>query len=193
MSDIVGATIAMSDGRLVDPFMVTAEDGLFDAGVIAHALSMQCRYGGHTRLFYSVAEHCVHVHDIVRARAEANGLATELLDELSLWALVHDAEEAFLQDMPSPIKMRPEMAAYREAGTRLMREICRWLKLPENEPKLVKEVDVELRGTERYWLFGASKQEWKTPVVIPDIVCGVFSHAQAKQAWLARFRQYRSV
>jgi hypothetical protein len=62
---------------------------------IAHALSQVCRFGGHTRTFYSVAEHCV--------------LASRLLENTSahdyrLAALLHDAHEAYLGDLPTPLK-----------------------------------------------------------------------------------------
>lgn len=58
---------------------------------IAHALSNICRFGGHCEQFYSVAEHCVHASYIVRDGIEAE-------------ALLHDASEAYLADLPRPIK-----------------------------------------------------------------------------------------
>lgn len=58
---------------------------------IAHALSNICRYGGHCERFYSVAEHSVHASRIVCDGAEQE-------------ALMHDASEAYLADLPRPIK-----------------------------------------------------------------------------------------
>lgn len=58
---------------------------------IAHSLSMQCRYGGHCLRFYSVAEHCVF-------------LSYEASWNNRLWALMHDAGEAYVGDMPRPLK-----------------------------------------------------------------------------------------
>ena len=59
---------------------------------IAHSLSLQCRYAGHSNQFYSVAEHCVRM-----SRAEFNGSDPR-------WRLLHDAAEAYILDIPRPIK-----------------------------------------------------------------------------------------
>jgi 5'-deoxynucleotidase YfbR-like HD superfamily hydrolase len=58
---------------------------------IAHALSMLCRWNGHIGRFYSVAEHSIHVASLVP-------------DKAKLWALMHDAAEAYVGDLPKPIK-----------------------------------------------------------------------------------------
>lgn len=58
---------------------------------IAQALSNNCRYTGHTKRFYSVAEHCWHASHLVPHR-------------LALNALLHDASEVYLHDLPSPLK-----------------------------------------------------------------------------------------
>lgn len=67
------------------PDMIDIED-------IAHSLSNLCRYGGHTKRFYSVAEHSGHMSYMV---PEKHALA----------ALLHDASEAYLVDIPRPVKM----------------------------------------------------------------------------------------
>lgn len=184
-TDIVRNTIATSGGKLIDPFTMRAEDGLFDIVEVAHALANQCRYSGHVKRFYSVAEHCLLVEQVVRSR-----IGLEERDALGVcrWALVHDAEEAYLLDLPSPIKRRPDMAAYRAAGKRLMGEIAKWLDLTNEEPTLVGEVDVELRGTERAWLF-PHIENWDTRPAIPGIVCGVMTPDGAREAFLARFHE----
>jgi hypothetical protein len=188
MNDVIPSTIATSDGRLFNPFTVTAADGAFDIHVIAHALSMQCRYAGHTSRFYSVAEHSLLVERVVREHMSKNGWngRVEDFERHRRWALVHDAEEAYLPDMPAPYKRRPEMTFYREAGARLMGEIATWLKLEGEEPALVKEIDVAIRGTERAWLFPPI-EGWKTEPARPGIVCGVMTPEGAKAAWPARF------
>lgn len=57
---------------------------------IAHALSNQCRFAGHTVKFYSVAEHSC--------------LVSRLAKPNELEGLLHDASEAYLMDLPSPVK-----------------------------------------------------------------------------------------
>jgi len=68
---------------------------------IAHALSRQCRFGGHCRPFYSVAEHSVRVYNLMTSMY--NSLGT-INCYTKFFALMHDAAEAYLGDMPRPIK-----------------------------------------------------------------------------------------
>lgn len=75
---------------------------------IAHSLSMLCRFGGHTNRFYSVAEHSVHVSKLVPKSRR-------------LEALLHDAAEAYLVDIPTPIKNY--MPNYKRMEDHLLRVI----------------------------------------------------------------------
>jgi 5'-deoxynucleotidase YfbR-like HD superfamily hydrolase len=93
---------------------------------IAHALSNICRYGGHCKNFYSVAEHCVLMSEKVTGRNK-------------LWALLHDATEAYLMDLPRPIK--PYLPGYAEYETKLMKCIAERYGLPYEMPAEVKDAD----------------------------------------------------
>lgn len=86
-----------------DPAKIQIED-------IAHALSMQPRFGGHLPVFYSVAQHSLRVSRLVTDPAQ------------QLAALMHDAAEAYLIDVPSPVKQR--LTGYREIEDNLMRMIA---------------------------------------------------------------------
>lgn len=73
---------------------------------IAHALTFLCRGGGHTEFFFPVARHCVYCAREAKARGYS--------DEIVLACLLHDASEAYMVDMPSPIKdgLFPEYRSY---------------------------------------------------------------------------------
>jgi hypothetical protein len=62
---------------------------------IAVALSNVCRFGGHSRRFYSVAQHALLVQELVRELGRP---------DLALAALHHDSHEAYICDLPSPLK-----------------------------------------------------------------------------------------
>lgn len=80
------------DLLILDPNSICIED-------IAHGLAHTARFGGHLPCFYSVAQHSVLVADKVPP-------------DQKLAALLHDASEAYLGDMPSPFKsMMPEFKA----------------------------------------------------------------------------------
>ena len=59
---------------------------------IAHSLSQLCRFTGHTKEFYSVAQHSVLVSDAQTTLAEKRA------------GLLHDATETYLNDLASPLK-----------------------------------------------------------------------------------------
>ena len=97
-------------GKLVDAEHPTPD--MVDIQDIAHALSMTCRYGGHCREFYSVAEHSVHVEELgfkllipeLQLRHSQSTDIIKELAELRLAFLLHDAAEAYTGDIISPVK-----------------------------------------------------------------------------------------
>ncbi len=95
---------------------------------IAHALAHLCRFTGHVRKFYSVAQHCVLVSQAVPP-------------ECALYGLLHDAAEAYIGDMSRPLKHDPKMVRYRECDQRLSDVIYARFGLSDDEPACVKEVD----------------------------------------------------
>ena len=120
-------------GREIDPLDPKPDKiSIFD---VAHALSQICRFVGHTTAFYSVAQHSVHV-------------SKHVPQEDALWGLLHDASEAYLCDLPAPIKRDPEMSIYRIAEDRLMLAVCERYSLPPEMPHSVKIADKVLLATE---------------------------------------------
>lgn len=88
-------TLTTAGGRVIDLAAPKPED--IAIGDIAHALSHICRFGGHTRTFFSVAQHCVNVADLLRY----TGLRGQRA------GLLHDAAEAYLGDVVTPLKRQP--------------------------------------------------------------------------------------
>lgn len=124
---------------------------------VAHALSLICRFTGHTYCFYSVAEHSLRVSHLVEKLALADwrklvGKATgehSWARKVALWGLLHDASEAYLCDLPSPIKRAPGIGQiYKGFEARLMESIAVRFELTPHEPALVKDADRILLNTE---------------------------------------------
>jgi hypothetical protein len=143
---------------------------------IAHALSMLCRYGGHTRRFYSVAEHCV-----LMSRAVA--------PEHALWALLHDATEAYMGDLIRPLKR--QMPAYAEAEGDLMLVICHRFGLDYFEPAEVKAADTRILRDERAVLLGEPPQPWLAIENVQPLGVEVEGWApdRARGEYLVRFHE----
>lgn len=145
-------------GQLVDylnpnPDTILIED-------IAKSLSQECRFGSQSRIFYSVATHSITVCGYAPL-------------ELKLEALLHDAEEAYLKDMPTPLIAaisRGAVSQYRNIKSRIRAAIAAKFKLKfhdwynldailSDERKLktnwdiIKEIDKRMAVTERNHLF----------------------------------------
>lgn len=114
---------------MVDPFDLQPED--VDLDVIVHNLMYENRFGGNVGN-WSVAQHSLCVHDLSWNLHGDWELARE--------ALAHDFAEAWLKDIPSPSKERPEMAGYREAEQRAEAVIGRELSVTFGNP-YVKRLD----------------------------------------------------
>lgn len=118
-------------GHIIDLNDLNVWDiNLFD---IAHALAMQCRFNGHCARFYSVAEHCVLVSKLVSP-------------EYALSGLLHDAAEAYICDVPRPIK--PFLQNYKEIENTVQSEICKSFHIPFPIPDEVMKMDLALLGDE---------------------------------------------
>lgn len=144
---VSGRTILTASGRYVDPLDLRPHDVCIDD--VAHALSNQCRFTGHTRVFYSVAEHCCRVTAAVIAAGHPV--------ETALWALLHDAPEAYLVDLPRPLKHDEEIGApFRRVEARVMDVVVEAFGLVPFEPAAVKHYDLTLLATERRDLMPAT-------------------------------------
>lgn len=131
---------------------------------IAHALSLVCRYNGHLKWFYSVAQHSMIVEEIATERMLK---VNRTIDSTSLrkfrtQALLHDATEAYLPDMPSPIKQF--LPDFKVLEKKLQQHIYRSFALPENTHAIIKEVDTQIRISEMRCM-----QDWEEGQAIVDM------------------------
>ena len=109
-----------------DPNEITIED-------IAHGLAYTNRFGGHTEIAYSVAQHSVLASDYCRSH--------------QIEALMHDAAEAYLGDCPRPLKQL--LSDWPAIEQRIHSAICLKFGIPAAIPREVKAVDDRLLFTER--------------------------------------------
>jgi hypothetical protein len=150
---------------------------------IAHALSHMCRYGGHCKRFYSVAEHSVIVSRVVPP-------------EHALAALMHDATEAYCGDVVRPLKK--SLHGYAEIELRNWLAIARAFDLPKTLPACVHDADVAVLFAEQKALMGESpRADWgmglTTPLyAAPDMVVGYLPFV-AKEFFLRRFNELTKV
>lgn len=115
----------------------------FDIKDIAYALSNTCRFNGHCSGFYSVAEHSVAV-------------ALRLPRERRLAGLLHDATEAYLGDIPSPIKQF--LPDYKVIEAKFERAVADAFGVEWGND--VKEADVDALFTEAHFLIPSQGKDW---------------------------------
>lgn len=136
-----------------DPDDIELED-------IAHALSNLCRFTGHSRTFYSVAQHSVLVSKLVP-------------EEHALAGLMHDAEEAYFGDMSSPLKRILDSPTFVAAVDLIKSRIAEKFDYEYPFSKYVKEADIDAIIFERRDLTSESMPYWQSywsETVVPKII-----------------------
>lgn len=139
---------------------------------IAHALARLCRYGGHCLRFYSVAEHCVLLSRVAEG-------------PFKLWALLHDASEAYLLDVPTPLK--PMLGGYKEAEARIMRAIELRFGLFFGVPAAVKALDRAILMDERAQNMAPSAIPWANEVAPLGVALEYWPPLRAQREFLDAF------
>jgi len=148
-----------------DPELIDIED-------IAHALSHQCRFGGHLRHFYSVAQ-----HSIVCCRQAQEGH--------QLAALLHDASEAYLLDIPSPIKKR--LPDYQAIEARLQEAIeAKFGFTVENHVKMIDALVL----VHEYEALVLRNPDYEHKLLTRDIRGLILTPEEAKEDFLIHFNEY---
>jgi len=178
-----GPHIQTVSGRRVNPFEPDPDE--LDPDDIAQALANQCRFGGHSRVFYSVAQHSAIISDLVLERGGS--------PEAALAALLHDAAEAYLVDLPHPLKHRSELGPpYRRAEALLEQAIRERFGLPADVPE-IKPIDRALLAAERR---AFSQIAWHWPELDGaeplDVDLEAWEPARAAEEFRTRFERLRS-
>ena len=152
-----------------DPATIRIED-------VAHALSHLCRFTGHCRDFYSVAE-----HSYLSSYAVPSSHALE--------ALLHDAAEAYIGDVSSPLKrLLPD---YQAIEQRVEAAIRRRFGLPEIQSACIKVADLAMLGAERRDLMPRHSENWALLDGVDPIGMSVWppmSIEGARKSFLLRFQ-----
>jgi hypothetical protein len=160
-------------GKQFFPLDPRPED--IDPQDIARALAMQCRFNGHVRKFYSVAEHCVLLSNAVS-------------EENALWALLHDATEAYVGDMVRPLKKH--MPEYIANEDKLMGVIAQRFGLKGEIPPEVHWADSRILLTERDALMMPSKHKWAVDDLDPlPVKINSWRPNEAEVEYLIRLRE----
>lgn len=128
------ASIVTYTGREISPLNPNPKDiSIID---IAKALSQLCRYTGHPKFLYTVAQHSVLLSDRVP-------------EEWAMHALLHDAPEAYLGDLSSPLKETDDLGrVYRKYERIMQRAIWEAFGLENGIPFEVEKADKMMLATE---------------------------------------------
>ena len=160
---------------------------------IAHALASITRWGGHCAKRYSVAQHSLYAADVAW-RIASPGLAQSVHD----YALIHDAHEAYIGDIPTPIKVG--IPGWAEVEERVQAAVLTFFKLPPITPEieaLVQRADLLTLHMEARALFSEERlwTQWLPAVEIPpwlmDEPIKEISHEAAKYALYGALEELR--
>jgi hypothetical protein len=142
------ARIELSSGE----FFTLPDGKVPSIEVIAASLSKQCRFTGHCRTFYSVAEHSV----LCMLLAQETGIADPLE------CLLHDAHEALLGDMAAPWK--PLIKGYGQQEVLLEQKLRDKFDVPRVLSHEAKLVDWYALFIEAWWLMPSKGEDWEDPL-----------------------------
>lgn len=158
-------------GKQFWPLNPKIEDiNIFD---IAHALSMNCRFNGHCKRFYSVAEHSVLV---------------SLYCDNELDGLMHDASEAYLPDIARPIKNY--FQDFKLTEKQLLKRIYKRYNIISNAQ--TKEIDVRILLDEKNQIMSNSPDDWGIDNKPLGVQIRCWLPTQAKDEFLKRFMELRN-
>jgi hypothetical protein len=147
---------------------------------IAHALSQICRFGGHSKQFYSVAQHSILVSDNVSGSNKLCGL-------------LHDAAEAYTGDMLKPFKILLGDGIFRDVEMYTELAIAKKYDLPWPLPEEVKAVDERMLMTEARDVMGGQRGKWLSDAMPFDRRITCWPSLLAEELFLDRYRELTEI
>lgn len=138
-------------GQRVD--LLNIQEGDIQSEIIAHCLAMKCRYSGDVREYYSVAQHCVLVAEWVSRQEGATPVDV-------FQALLHDAAEAYLVDIPMPVKPAREFQPLVRLEKRIQRQIYQHYGVPVEESRWLRYADKAICIDEAEALMASAGVGW---------------------------------
>jgi uncharacterized protein len=163
-------------GRQFRPLNPRPEDVCIED--IAHSLSLQCRFNGHSRDFYSVAEHSVRVADECLRRGTRQDARAGLL---------HDAAEAYTSDVPAPVKWN--LPDFQALEARVQKVVWETFGGRDYDADLVRQIDIDLLATELRDLHGPPPEPWgNAGAALPGRIVP-WPAREAEQRFLERWRE----
>lgn len=169
---ITDSVILLGSGHYFD--FDNPEGSIFTIHDIARSLSNLCRFTGHVKHYYSISQHCVMMSRVVPS-------------EHALAALLHDATEAFINDLSRPLKRRcPD---YRMIEERIEPAVMDRFGVPYPFHPCVLEADMRMQMTEQRQLM-ANHDDWGYPSSMQpyDIYLGSWMPDEAMGRFLSRYR-----
>lgn len=148
----------------------------FDIYDIANALANTCRFTGHCGHFYSVAQHCVLVSQVVAP-------------EEALMGLMHDSPEAFVGDVAKPLKIL--LPDYSVIEDRVEEAVFERFGIPKKLPPTIKAGDIVLLRTEQRDIMQAESHIWGFAAGAKPMADRIqpLSPAAAREAFLVRYEE----
>ena len=149
---------------------------LIDIEDIAHSLSMQCRFTGHCKIHYSIAQHSVYVSYFCKNKMQG---------------LLHDASEAYISDISSPVKRLSYLEGYKTLEKSIQTAIYKKFNTNILEDEDLKKADMLMLGIEVKSLVDNIHPDWKFNFEIPPFDIKELSPKEAKSMFLRRFEELK--
>lgn len=171
--------LVTASGRHIDLANIGSENNIITLHDVAHGLAKQCRFNGQIDRFYSVAEHSILVSRLVPKK-------------LAIYGLLHDAAEAFLGDIVTPLKAM--ITGYDEIERKLLQHIVHQLGvdwrpfISQFDQQFIKQADLQALKLEKE-TFYINEPEWPYlhGVPTPDHKLECLNWMDARLAFIGRF------